>query len=210
MREPIVRLILLGHKAGVGKDTLAQEINTRLESSHVIPFAGALKRNVMWLYRLDRVQVYGDQKNEVDARYGLTPRQILQAFGQEQRARHSAIWIDHLLYAAHETWIMGLGFRHPPEPPTTDLTIIVPDFRFPNEFEALQERHAALELPFVMMYQAFRIDRERDESFAGAKDISETALDGWDKWTDILVNDGTPEDLYNKIKPWIELPESNA
>ena len=75
-------LVGLTGPAGVGKTAVAREMQYRY-GFVVVGFAGRLKQIVRELYDLSHEQVHGKLKEEVDGRYGISPRQIMQRFGTE-------------------------------------------------------------------------------------------------------------------------------
>lgn len=175
-------VILLGHKAGVGKDTLGQHLIEK-EGFKRLAFADKLKDVVADLYGFTNEQMYTDAgKNTVDERYGLTPRVVLQDFGQEQRARFPDIWADYV-------------FRQIELLSSTNF--VITDFRFPNEF-TVAERYASKGNMTVVPIKITRPGRGSD--FAGAQNISETALDDFQNWSFFINNDGSIDELYAKYK----------
>lgn len=72
--------------AGAGKTTAAQLISEHYPGKCVVlSFATPLKRTVKDLFLLSDEQVYGapEVKNEVDPRWGKSPRQIMQIVGTD-------------------------------------------------------------------------------------------------------------------------------
>ena len=89
---------LLG-QAGSGKTTVADYL-VGCYGAKKYAFADPLKELVMRTFDFSRGQVYGTQteKETVDARWGLSPRQALQRVGQGMRDVFGPnVWIDHLL-----------------------------------------------------------------------------------------------------------------
>lgn len=70
-------------KKGSGKDTCAAALTSI--GVQQVAFADQLKGICMEIFGLSRSQVYGtlEQKETVDSRWGLSPREILQKFGTE-------------------------------------------------------------------------------------------------------------------------------
>ena len=106
----------------------------------------------------------------------LTPRRILQLFGQDQRSLFPNIWASYIFTTAIPE-LVAQGERK----------IIVTDFRFPNEAVsaaqwANQSSNNHLHL--------FKIHRPGVVAKTGSNDISETALDDFQDWTGTILNDG--------------------
>lgn len=94
-RPPIPRYIGVVGRKHHGKSavvTVLAELGYRVGN-----FADPLKRAFMEIYDLTYAQAYGDQKEVVDPRYGITPREIFQRGGTEVgRQIYGDTWIDKL------------------------------------------------------------------------------------------------------------------
>jgi hypothetical protein len=181
-----VRVILLGHQARVGKDTVADFLvaNKRFKK---LSFANKLKTTVKDLYSFSDSQVFGDDKDQIDSRYNLSPRQILQDFGQEQRVRYEDIWVQYvsnqIIQSVHNKEY---------------LNFVISDFRFPNEYGAL-DKMLKKNLEYVRVIPV-KIIRPDIKDFAGMNDISETALNDFQPWDLILKNNSTIENLHKNFE----------
>lgn len=146
-----------------------------------LAFADQLKEYVGSLYNLTHEQMYTDLKNELDPRYNLTPREILQDFGQEQRSRFPEIWPDIVSRKIKDEKIEN---------------VVITDFRFQNEYECIR-RH----FPNGVNIICVRIDRPEldDVKMPGKDNISETSLDNFQYWSLIINNNESIEELYNRI-----------
>tara|TARA_R110000796_G_scaffold1672_8_gene6909 strand:- start:141 stop:758 length:618 start_codon:yes stop_codon:yes gene_type:complete len=106
---------------------------------------------------------------------GLTPRKILQLLGTEagRQIIHPNIWVNALFanFATNSKWI-------------------VTDVRFPNEANIIKEKGGIM----------IRINRPGTESHCGGQHLSETSLDAYDKFDYVIENDGTVQDLIDKVK----------
>ena len=117
-----ILVILLGHKSMTGKDTFFSFIKDRGFTR--VAFADKLKSTVADLYNFSHDQMHGNSKDVMDTRYPnlidpefirvkglfgfsrkvknpdykpfLTPRRILQIFGQQQRALDPNIWANYV------------------------------------------------------------------------------------------------------------------
>lgn len=118
-----------------------------------------------------------------------TPRTILQMLGTQcGRFIHPNIWINatfaeykpqHFRTVKHQ----GSFVEHL----TTMPNWIISDVRFPNEAEAVKDKNGIL----------IRINRNIESE---SMHESETALDNFDDWDYMIDNDGTIEDLIEKVK----------
>ena len=81
------------------------------------------------VYDLSEAQVNGDLKEQIDVRYDVTPRYILQVLGTDafRKLIYDNTWIDY--------WARAYDKSFDP----TEVTIIT-DVRFANEVAAVQEK----------------------------------------------------------------------
>jgi hypothetical protein len=83
-----MRVVGLGYKAQVGKDTAADYLEGRHPgAAKKVAFADKLKKITMDLFGLSHEQCYGSKevKETIDPRYGKSPRQIMQEVGDKMR-----------------------------------------------------------------------------------------------------------------------------
>jgi len=173
-----VVVVLIGHKAEVGKDTMGRLLVER-RSFQRFGFADKLKDTVADLYGFTYAQMHEHHaKNTIDTRYDLTPRQVLQDFGQEQRARNPNIWCDYVFDK-----MGGCSYN------------VITDFRFPNEYEVAKEW--ALIKPFKEVV-TLKINRPESSQFSGSENESETALDDF-AFDYTYNNTGTIEEMYDSV-----------
>jgi len=74
------KIIGFSGKIGSGKTTLAQILCNEYPYTKA-SFADPLKYIVQYLYDLEHNQLYGNKKEIIDTRYGVTPRYLLQYIG---------------------------------------------------------------------------------------------------------------------------------
>ncbi len=177
-------LIGLSGKAGSGKST-AGEYLRKVHGYHNFAFADALKDTVGTAFGFSEEQLFGDLKEVIDPRWGVSPRWCLQWLGTEiLRSRFPDIWIRHLRQD-----ILDFHSTNGQRP------IVVIDVRFRDEAEALKRLGAVL----------IRIERANAPPAQGIPNhISEYALDGWEGWragrgNPVLHNDGPIEKLYSSL-----------
>lgn len=182
--EPIT-VFLLGHKARVGKDTAAKLLMER-HGFVRLAFAEKLKELTGDLFRMSYDQMYGDVKDVLDERYGKTPREVLQQFGQGMRAIHETIWAEYLFMVAVERLVRAGQKR-----------FVISDFRFPNEYNTAIQWAAWRGNGTTV--RAIKLTRPGIGAFNGNQDISETALDSFEQWDAVIENDETIFHLYQKL-----------
>jgi len=121
------KVIGIAGPAGCGKDTAADFLLNHLPHGYrKLSFAGPLKEMVRAGLGLSHDQLYGDKKEIVDERYGVTPRRIMQTLGTEwgRNLIHPDVWVK-AMEALHAT--PGYG------------ELIIPDVRFENEANFVRE-----------------------------------------------------------------------
>lgn len=120
-------IIGLCGRARSGKDTIGRYMEQRYGYA-TYAFASNLKRIVADIFMLSDDQVNGDGKDEVDVRYDMTPRKMLQHVGTDGfRALVPDVWLRRA-----EKDIRELESRF--------NGVLVTDTRFGNEASNLRER----------------------------------------------------------------------
>lgn len=134
-------IIGLAGAKGAGKSTIARHILMGVEQAlnykpQILNFAGPLKEACASLYALDYDQLYGDRKEEIDPRWGMSPRQILQTTGARMRAEHGeGFWVQHMRSKIErETAISIEGYYR-----SLGTCIIIDDVRYENEVALVRE-----------------------------------------------------------------------
>jgi dephospho-CoA kinase len=121
-------LIGIVGKAGAGKDSIANHLIANYEFTRKA-FADPLKEIVQRLFHMSDEQLWGDRKEDIDSRYGLTPRFLLQYLGTDVlRQLYPNVWCD-LLVRDYNCSFDQAGNR---------LNVVVSDVRFLNEAEAIR------------------------------------------------------------------------
>jgi dephospho-CoA kinase len=170
-------LIGLSGKAGAGKST----VGDYLAGAHgyaQFAFARALKEVVQKIFLFtDEQMTFG--KEIGDPRWKVSPRLCMQWLGTDiLRDVWPDIWIRHLRQE-----IMDFLYINGQRP------IVVTDVRFRDEAEALKRMGAML----------VRLRRDKVHRRVMGH-VSETALDGWEGWDYVVENDGSLQDLAQRIE----------
>lgn len=172
-----MKMILLSGKAQHGKDTSAAIIKKNLEDTGF---------KVVIAHYADLLKYICRTFFDWDGRKDEYGRHLLQYVGTDViRSRAPSYWVDFLsefFTIFSDEWDF----------------VIIPDTRFPNEVMAMRE--AGFDTVHL------RVKRENFESPLTEEQQqhpSETALDDVepDAW---LINDGTVEDLENRIMLWLK------
>ena len=170
----VPRIVAFSAKAGSGKTT-ASELLTKVHGYKRYAFADPLKSVCKHLYLLSQEQLYGDQKEVVDPRWGMSPRQILQRVGTDIVRQH--IGIDHWVKLFRE-WFKSLG---------GDTRVVIDDVRFKEEADVVRELGGVV----------ISIVRDGLDDVGDAGHASES-LNGIVP-NNVIYNDGSISDLYDKV-----------
>lgn len=167
-------IIGLCGKAGSGKDTVADRLTDKWGFTRVA-FADILKRSIgRDIFGLSRNQLWGNDKEVIDGRYGASPRKILQLAGESMRSIWPDIWVEALLRQM--------------EP---DGMYVISDVRYPNEARAITGGGRGM---------LWSIERDGAGAVNGVPDhSSETSLDGFTSYNFVAYNNGTMEELFEKV-----------
>lgn len=98
-----------------------------------LAFAEPLKRGVQAMFNLTDDQVYGDGKDVVDERWGVTPGQLLQNVGTDlMKNRLGEIFPDQFGNGAQSVWVRNMASQL--DALGDDERVVITDLRFPDEF----------------------------------------------------------------------------
>lgn len=180
----------IGHKKQQGKDTFAAYLKTALKVnghlSVIQPFAEPLKNLAMGCFGLTPDQCYGsdadknsltamtnyqlDSKINIGKTYGyrapeylLTARQVLQELGASMRLNYPGIW-SNAPFTKYAN--------------TDHDFVILPDLRHRDEARRVQSRRGHL------------INIVRSSSISTDTHNSETELDNYEGWSQVIDNSG--------------------
>lgn len=197
----MLRIIGLGHRRQMGKDTVAHILNDCItvgsgDVKFIVGFADELKRVCGELFPgFPAVADMADQpelKNRTVETVGKTPRDIMIEVGNKLREVWSDIWI-HKLKTSCDLESLKKS--------RSSAYVIIPDVRYPNEVEWIRSEGGIL----------IKVDRPNNPIF---DDIADSALKDYGdfddysisrKWQDYdIVNGGTIESLYKPVKGLLE------
>ena len=199
-------IIAFAGRAGSGKSTSCNYMSDGFEATangaRIINFADPLKHAAGMAWGFSHAQLHGHLKEEIDPRYGVTPRKVMQHLGTEH-GRHLCedLWLQRM----SQTIKMVPPFKH----------ILIGDLRFPNEFDMLEELGATLvwldrgskRLPDGV---AKPLVRQMMDAMGGGfvkEHVSETALlqhVNNERFDFVLQNHGSLEQLYGMLNDVVE------
>jgi dephospho-CoA kinase len=174
-------LIGISGKKHSGKDTVFEIIDSLIPEHYFLEnkkFADKLKTICAILTGRPISDFYDHSKyGEYLIEYGMTIRELQQKVGTEAMRDNinQNVWVHALFSDYDET-------KH----------WIITDVRFPNEAQAIKDRNGIL----------IRINRpslKNDDNHP-----SETSLDEYENWDYIINNNGTVNELKNKIYTLVE------
>jgi hypothetical protein len=168
-------IILIGGYAGSGKDAVANFLCEGFGFCR-LAYADALKDHVSSKYDIPLKLMYTQEgKNsmiEVKNTY-MSVRNLLVKEATDKRLVDKNVWVDVV-----KNYISKHNIQK----------VVIPDFRFENEYTVLANH-------FPSQIQTIKIIRP---GIKVSQDVSEHQLDNFAFDTEI-VNDGTLEQLYNKV-----------
>jgi hypothetical protein len=119
-------LIAITGKAGVGKDTLAS-LMWEQTGGVSLAFADPIKLACQVVFNLSEAQTWErEEKEQIDPRWGLSPRQMFQKFSELKT------------WAGPDVWVKRLEQRLALLPP--DTSIYITDVRFEDEAAWVREQ----------------------------------------------------------------------
>lgn len=192
-------LIGINGLIGSGKTTIAEHL-VRKQNFKEISFATSLKKACQELFLLSDEQVFGSQlqKATPDPRwYNCNPRTILQFVGTDLLRKNMDKIMPGLgenIFVHHTSlWYEDAVKKNP------DIRIVISDVRFENEVDFIKKSKGYL-------IKVVRPTEDGSTIIDHTTHSSETELglkedDYFDK---IFVNDGTLEELHDKIDLYIQ------
>jgi len=172
-------------KIGSGKTTVAEYL-CRAHGYVEYSFAQPLKRGLQLIFRLSDAQIYGAvEKNEVDPRWGVTPRYLLQQIGTELFRNNITKYID----VSADIWIQNfhrwLNKQSRP--------VVVSDCRFQDELDALRKAG-------INVYRIIRPNNINFTTMGGHSSETQQDMLVVDKE---IINSGTIEQLWQMVEKLI-------
>lgn len=176
-----MKILAFGHQKRTGKDTAAKfltsYVRTNCKNSNIQHhgFADKLKAVCYDLYKWSGLEPgwYYDTnpiaREVILPKIGLTPRQIWISVGQALREK-----------VYENTWLEYLFHN------AKCSTLIIRDMRFPTEADFILQNGGKI-------YKILR------PSIPHTSDAADDPLLDYDKWTGVIVNDGTLNDFNNKL-----------
>lgn len=168
-------LIGIAGKQKSGKDTIA---NYLVENYGFVRkgFADFLKELTLLLFDVSKQDL-----EEKDVRV----RKILQDLGQKMREIDEKVWVNQLLAKFD-----GAKLMIDSKATGKSLRWVISDIRHPNEVEAVRSRGG----------KVWKVERSKGPEGDLMDHISETALDDYSGFDEVILNTGTIEDLQDSVR----------
>lgn len=173
---------IIGKKRS-GKDTSGDYL-LKNKNFTKYSFANPIKRGAMELFGFTEEQVFGDLKDVVDPTWGITPRLVLQIMGTEVFQYDMPKYIPELQSIGRSFWVKRFEQWYETN---KELDVVICDVRFQHEVDAILKMGGVV----------WKVTRPNLNN--GDEHASEKEMDLIEGVTTIINNDGTLDDLYNKI-----------
>lgn len=175
---------VLGRK-GSGKDTLADYMCANHNFKKLV-LAEPLKDACKLLFNFSDEQLYGNLKEDIDPRWGTSPRIVLQYLGTDIFRRD----INKIIpSSAGNFWVNLMANKYLTmieENKGTDVKAVVSDVRFQNEIDRIHELGG-------IIIKVNRPSISNSDAHESEKNIDTLEADY------VISNDGTKEELYKKL-----------
>jgi hypothetical protein len=191
-------IAIAGYKRS-GKDSIADYL---VESHNFTryAFADPMYEMVKIMFDWDENRVR-QEKEVVDPRWGISPRQALQSIGTEwaqwtlmrqfssfKDVTGRKVWVNRF-----RIWYNNEQFHHDMK----QINVVIPDLRFPHEAEVLDEMGAIL-------WRVIRPDLEKTDSHESERYCDELEVNYE------ITNDGTLEELHSEVEDLVRTYEIGA
>ena len=148
-------------------------------------FAHPLKEACKIIFGFNDQQLYGDKKEDIDYRWNIKPREVLQFVGTELFRNQLGKLLPEI---GENIWIASLIEKIKAMVEEYPLcSIVISDIRFQNEIDALRDFNGA-HIWKIVNDRIIKKDTHSSEDIDKLKNIDST-----------IVNDSTLDSLYEKI-----------
>lgn len=179
-------IMVSGYKRS-GKDTCANYITKNYNFTRYA-FADPIKKIVSEIYGWS-LRYIEEHKEEIDVRYGISPRQALQDFGTNYMQLHMCKNYPNFEQTiGRNFWVKKFKYLYMENP---KINYVISDYRFPFEYEELKEYH-----PVTLRIINDKCVCDGHESESYVKDLY-TCFD--------IDNNSTIDAFYKNIKESLNL-----
>ena len=173
-----------------GKDTLANIISEHYTYEHV-KISKKLKETCKLLFNFTDDQMEKDFKEEIDPRWGVSPRKCMQYFGTEMMQYQ----IQNLLNIGKKFWINSL-LNEIDVNEVNNKKYVISDLRFLHEYEEIKKRNG-----IIICVNRVLTDKGVDKSTEDLH-ISEQEYKKFDY--DLIIKNDTVESMITQIQSFFD------
>ena len=181
-------IIGISGKKRSGKDTTAGYFKQFGFAKYSL--ADPMKDVCRIVFDFDDKQLYGDEKEVIDPRYGISPRAALQDLGTD--------WAQFGLCERHEGFKKTVGrsiwvkrFINIRNKQEQNAKFVIPDIRFQHEIEELSKLKEKEKVVIIRVTRPSLVSKDEHYSESGIQNLVGVDYD--------VINDGTVEQLYGKL-----------
>lgn len=190
-------IIALCGKKGSGKDTVA-DIIVKDYNFIKYRFADDIKKIAKILFDFTDEQLHGQDKDKLDEKWNITPREFFQKFGteyiQEIFPKTFPTLFDNI--NKKEFWLkkFELWYNYHNKL-NNNFFVVISDLRFEHEYNYIKNLGGYI----------IKVERDNLKDKLNIYHISETGLDNYDKnkFNFVIKNNGSKEDLKKIIKKFL-------
>ena len=193
--KPLV--IGVSGKLHSGKGTVTNLLSRLHGDLTTFAFASPLKLGVAEFFGFDHDQVFGARKDEVDPFWGIAPGQVLQFYGTDTREMLAVKypWAEDKLI---KQWVYMAQRNIEKAGPSYNW--ICEDMRFPDEADLITQDLDGYTIRINRREDLRRETAEREGVLMrDPNHKSETALDDYGRFHFVIENNGTLEQLRQRV-----------
>jgi hypothetical protein len=177
----MVLIGIIGKKYS-GKDTIADYLVAN-HNFKKMAFADPVKKITKELFNFSDEQLYGNLKETVDTRWGISPREAFQKIGTEFGQFGIHTYFPSMERFGRSLWVERLFAEY-----IRDENTVISDVRFKHEIDRIKKENGII------------IKIIRDNNYID-NHISENEIDTEE--CKIFFNNGTKDELYNSVEQFI-------
>lgn len=179
---------LIGQKR-VGKDTTANIIKSLDGEYKSMALADPIKDIARIMFNFSHDQLYEAEKDQVDSRWNIKPRDFFEQFGTEIMQFDIYKYLPNLQVPERKFWVLSLLSKIKP----TDKVIIT-DVRGQHEIEEIIRFNPDAKFIHISRPSSCNLDTQSHITQQEPNMIDDKYI------TDKIINDGSIDDLERKIK----------
>lgn len=209
LQNQIIIIGLIGDNR-TGKDTFASYLNIHNNFKH-LAFADPIKEVSKILFDFTDNQLYNDEKDIIDERWGFAPREFFQQFGTEIMQKDIYNYIPGLKVKPKNFWAERLVREIENDiikkQKQQQHNFIITDIRFNHELETLYTFIDAMKSKsqYEIIFKTIKIEKPKLENLSPSKLTHESQLQVNNLTADItILNDADYSSYIVKIKDVIK------